>query len=93
MAKTGPGVTSLLKESVRDFLKDDCMDSAAALSYYTIFSLPAILVLMLTLISAVMNPSDVRGGLEGQLQALMGRAQASRSAPSSSRPSRNLTMA
>jgi membrane protein len=72
MAKTRPGVTSLLKESVRDFLKDDCMDSAAALSYYTIFSLPAILVLMLTLISAVMNPSDVRGGLEGQLQALMG---------------------
>jgi membrane protein len=48
------------------------MDSAAALSYYTIFSLPAILVLILTLISAVMNPSDVRGGLEGQLQALMG---------------------
>jgi membrane protein len=72
MAKTQPGVIGLLKETVDDFLKDDCMDSAAALSYYTIFSLPAILVLILTLISAVMNPSDVRGGLEGQLQALMG---------------------
>jgi membrane protein len=72
MANTGPGVTSLIKETVKDFLEDDCMDSAAALSYYTIFSLPAILVLILTLISAVMNPSDVRGGLEGQLQALMG---------------------
>lgn len=72
MAKTRPGVTGLIKETVKDFLEDDCMDSAAALSYYTIFSLPAILVLILTLISAVMNPSDVRGGLEGQLQALMG---------------------
>jgi membrane protein len=72
MAKTRPGVIGLLKETVNDFLQDDCMDSAAALSYYTIFSLPAILVLILTLISAVMNPSDVRGGLEGQLQALMG---------------------
>jgi membrane protein len=71
MAKT-PGVTDLVKETVKDFLADDCMDSAAALSYYTIFSLPAILVLMLTLVSAVMNPSDVRGGVEGQLQALMG---------------------
>jgi membrane protein len=72
MAKTRPGVTGLIKETARDFLSDDCMDSAAALSYYTIFSLPAILVLMLTLISAVLNPSDVRGGIEGQLQALMG---------------------
>jgi membrane protein len=72
MAKTRPGVTGLIKETVKDFLEDDCMDSAAALSYYTIFSLPALLVLMLTIISAVMNPSDVRGGLEGQLQSLMG---------------------
>jgi membrane protein len=72
MSNTPPSVTGLLKQTVKDFLKDDCMDSAAALSYYTIFSLPAILVLILTLIGAVMNPSDVRGGVEGQLQALMG---------------------
>jgi membrane protein len=72
MAKTRPGALGLLKETVKDFLNDDCMDSAAALSYYTIFSLPALLVLILTIISAVMNPSDVRGGLEGQLQSLMG---------------------
>jgi membrane protein len=72
MAEGKTGIVGLVKETVHDFLEDDCMDSAAALSYYTIFSLPAILVLILMLISAVMNPSDVRGGLEGQLQALMG---------------------
>lgn len=72
MAGAKTGVLGLIKKSASDFIKDDCMDSAAALSYYTIFSLPAILVLILTLVSAVMNPSDVRGGLEGQLQALMG---------------------
>jgi membrane protein len=66
------GLIGLIKKTVSDFLEDDCMDSAAALSYYTIFSLPAILVLMLMLVSAVMSPADVRGGLEGQLQALMG---------------------
>jgi membrane protein len=66
------GVFQLIKQSAKDFLEDDCMDAAAALSYYTIFSLPAILVLLLTLVGAVMNPSDVRGGLEGQLQSLMG---------------------
>src|SRR3954451_6574593 len=72
MAKTPPGAIGLLKETAKDFIGDDCMDSAAALSYYTIFSLPALLVLLLTLISAVMNPSDVKGGIEGQLQSLMG---------------------
>jgi membrane protein len=72
MAEARTGVFGLIKQSAKDFIEDDCMDAAAALSYYTIFSLPAILVLILMLVSAVMNPSDVRGGLEGQLQALMG---------------------
>ena len=66
------GVVGLVKRTVKDFIEDDCMDAAAALSYYTIFSLPAILVLLLTLISVVMNPTDVRGGLESQLQTMMG---------------------
>jgi membrane protein len=72
MAKGLGGLLGIIKESVQDFLEDDCMDSAAALSYYTIFSLPAILVLILMLVGTIMNSSDVRGGFEGQLQALMG---------------------
>jgi membrane protein len=72
MANARTGVIGLVKKSVSDFIADDCMDSAAALSYYTIFSLPAILVLLLLLVSAVMDPNDVRGGLESQMQNLMG---------------------
>jgi membrane protein len=72
MAKSQTGIFEIVKQSGKDFIEDDCMDAAASLSYYTIFSLPAILVLLLTLISAVMDPSDVKGGLEGQLQSLMG---------------------
>lgn len=72
MAKERPGLLGLIKKSASDFIEDDCMDSAAALSYYTIFSLPAILVLLLLLVSSVMDPSDVRGGLESQMQSLMG---------------------
>jgi membrane protein len=72
MAKGQRGIVAIIKDSAKDFIEDDCMDSAAALSYYTIFSLPALLVLILTIISSVMSPSDVRGGLEGQLQNLMG---------------------
>jgi membrane protein len=72
MAKQQSGALELIKKSASDFIADDCMDSAAALSYYTIFSLPALLVLMLMLIGSVMDPADVRGGVESQIQSLMG---------------------
>jgi membrane protein len=72
MSKEQTGFFGIVKQSAKDFIDDDCMDSAAALSYYTIFSLPAILALLLTIISAVMNASDVKGGLEGQIQSMMG---------------------
>jgi membrane protein len=72
MAKERSGVLGLIKKSASDFIEDDCMDAAAALSYYTIFSLPALLVLILMLVSSVMDPNDVRGGLESQIQSLMG---------------------
>jgi membrane protein len=72
MASPKTGLLEILKKSFRDFMKDDCMTSAAALSYYTVFSLPAILMLIMLLVSSVMDPTDVRGGLESQLESLMG---------------------
>jgi membrane protein len=72
MASSKTGVLGIFKQSFRDFMKDDCMTSAAALSYYTVFSLPAILMLIMLLVSSVMDPTDVRGGLESQLESLMG---------------------
>ena len=68
------GVLNLIKRSFRDFKDDDCMSAAAALSYYTVFSLPAVLVLLLLVLGAVMDPADVRGGVERQLETLMGPA-------------------
>ena len=62
----------LLKSSVREFMDDDCTTMAAALSYYTVFSLPPLLVLILLLVGAVMDPQDVQGSLEGNLQSVMG---------------------
>jgi len=72
MASQQPGLLAIFKQSFRDFMKDDCMTSAAALSYYTVFSLPAVLMLIMLLVSSVMDPADVRGGLESQLESLMG---------------------
>ena len=39
------------KAAVTDFLDDNCLRLAAAMSYYTVFALPALLVLLVTLLS------------------------------------------
>jgi membrane protein len=63
---------SLIKESAGNFLADDCPTQAAALSYYTIFSLPPLLLVLLLILGSVMDPQDIQGHLEQQLTALMG---------------------
>jgi len=72
MTSQPTGIFGILRKTARDFSADDCMSSAAALSYYTVFSLPALLVLILMLVGSVMDPADVRGGLARQIEALMG---------------------
>jgi membrane protein len=72
MANEKTGLFRIFKQSFAEFMDDDCMTSAAALSYYTVFSLPAILMLLMLVVSAFMDPSDVQGGLESQLRSLMG---------------------
>ena len=63
---------ALVRDSVNEFIADDCQTQAAALSYYTIFSLPPLMVLILLLLGAVLDPQDIRGHLEVQLGSLMG---------------------
>lgn len=66
----------IVKHAARDFLDDDCPRLAAALSYYTIFSLPPLLILLLTILGAILDPQDVQGEIQSQLQMLMGPAGA-----------------
>ena len=66
------GVFAILKQSVRDFIDDDAPTMAAALSYYTVFSLPPLIVLLLMLLGAVLDPQDIQGSVEGQISGLMG---------------------
>jgi membrane protein len=63
---------SLLKETVREFLDDGAMRVAAALSYYTVFALPPLLVLLMTIAGTIWEPSDVHGSIESQIRALLG---------------------
>lgn len=66
----------IVKQTFRDFLDDHCTRLAAALSYYTIFSLPPLLILLMLILGAVLDPQDVERLVEGQVGSLMGPAGA-----------------
>jgi membrane protein len=65
-------VVELGKRTISEFLEDECPRMAAALSYYTIFSIPPLLILILLLLGTFFDPQDVQGAIEGQIQSLMG---------------------
>lgn len=66
------GILAIARQSVRDFIDDDAPTMAAALSYYTVFSLPPLLVLLLLVLGAVLDPQDVQGTVESRIRGLMG---------------------
>jgi membrane protein len=72
MATNGNGRLDIIKQGVLDFIHDDCPTMAAALSYYTVFSLPPLLVLLLMLLGTLFDPQDIQGTLESQIRGLMG---------------------
>jgi membrane protein len=76
MATQRRGAVQLLKDTFKGFSEDDCPTMAAALSYYTVFSLPPLLVLLLTILGAVMDPQDIQGNIEAQMRSAMGPAGA-----------------
>lgn len=66
-----PGA-AFVTDVVRAFIDDGCPSLAAALAYYTVFSLPPFLVLSMLIAGGAMDPMDVRGALERQIEDLLG---------------------
>ncbi|HEY0022018.1 MAG TPA: YihY/virulence factor BrkB family protein [Longimicrobium sp.] len=70
------GTFGLLKRAFKDFSDDECPRMAAALSYYTVFSLPPLLILILLIAGMVFDPAQVQEALATQMGSLMGSAGA-----------------
>lgn len=62
----------LLTKTLSDFVDDGCQTMAAALAYYTAFSLPPLLVLLLVILGSTMDPQDIQNAIEGQVRTMMG---------------------
>lgn len=67
---TGP--FGAIKQAVMDFIEDDCMTMAAAIAYYTAFSLPPLLVLIVTVAGWMWSPDAATGQVEQQVTSVIG---------------------
>jgi membrane protein len=65
-------VWSFTKQMFSEFADDNVMSRAAALAYYTIFSLAPILVIIITAAGFFFGREALEGQLFGQLEGLMG---------------------
>ena len=65
-------VLAVFKASAVDFSNNNSFRHAAALSYYTIFSLPPLLLIVITVASAVYGGEALTGQIYGQIKGLVG---------------------
>ncbi|MCE9524955.1 MAG: YihY/virulence factor BrkB family protein, partial [Planctomycetales bacterium] len=63
----------LLKQTLKDWLADKAPRLGAALAYYTIFSLPPLVVLSVALAGLFFGKDAAQGGLLRQLRDLLGK--------------------
>lgn len=62
----------VIKAAFRDFMDDGAPQMAAALSYYTVFSLPPLLILVTTIAGLIWSPEQVEGRLVQEMGGVLG---------------------
>ncbi|WP_247234989.1 YihY/virulence factor BrkB family protein [Telluribacter sp. SYSU D00476] len=67
---------SMVKDSASEFIEDNCVKLAAALSYYTVFSLAPMLLVIISVASIFLGREAIQGELFGQIQSLVGQSVA-----------------
>lgn len=67
---------TILKESVSKFIEDDLMTQAAALAYYTIFSLPPMILVILFTATRFYDEITVKSAIFGEIEDLIGKNSA-----------------
>jgi membrane protein len=66
------GIGGVVKAAAFKFMGDGCPQQAAALSFYTFFSLPPLLFLLLTVTGLVLEPAVAQARIENEITGLIG---------------------
>ncbi len=65
-------VWQVLKQSGREFMNDKVLKLSAALSYYTIFSIAPMLIIIIFLCDLFLSKESIEGSVYSQIRALVG---------------------
>jgi membrane protein len=65
-------ITGLLREALKDFREDNALRVAAALSFYTVFALPPLLILITTIAGLFWDPGGIDDALAREIQGALG---------------------
>jgi membrane protein len=76
MKKFIKGIVPVAKETIAGMGRHDLMSSAAAIAYYTIFSLPGLLITIVMVAGIFLGQEAVKGELSSQIDGLMGSSAA-----------------
>jgi membrane protein len=69
-------IWSVLKKAFSQFFDDNCMKLSASLSYYTVFSIAPLLIIIISLAGIFFGPEAVQGEIYGQISGLVGDSAA-----------------
>ncbi|OZC04418.1 YihY/virulence factor BrkB family protein [Rubricoccus marinus] len=72
MKLTAADVTAVLKKTAAEVMDDDVPSLSAAIAYYTVFSLPPLLVVILGVSGAIFGVDRVQEALVGQVGSIIG---------------------
>ncbi|EMR00740.1 YihY/virulence factor BrkB family protein [Cesiribacter andamanensis] len=76
MYKRMQSTWTITKETFTDFFDDNPMDYAAIIAFYTIFSLPAVLIITIRIATTAFGEEAVRGEIVNQTSGIIGRGSA-----------------
>ena len=76
LKKEAKKIGHLFKESFKGFIEDNGLKLSASLSYYTIFSLPPLLIIIISLCGFFFGAETVRGEIFWQIHGLVGNEAA-----------------
>ncbi len=65
-------IWSFTKEMIQEYNEDDCFTLGAALSYYTVFSIAPIIVIIIAAAGFIFGPEAIRGEVYDKLSGLLG---------------------
>jgi len=74
--KRAISVYNVLKSTVKLYLQHDTSTLGAALSYYMVFSIAPVIIIIISLVGAILGPHAVQGEIKDQLQDFLGSSGA-----------------